>query len=116
MPTKAPRLCRCGKVVTSGVRCTCQAGEDRDRKARFDAKRPNSSARGYTGSWDKARAGYLKSHFYCVRCGAGATVVDHKKPHKGCKVLFWDKSNWQALCTPCHSGAKQSEERREIKR
>jgi len=31
-----------------------------------------------------------------------ATVVDHVTPHKGDKVLFWDRLNWQALCKRCH--------------
>lgn len=31
-----------------------------------------------------------------------ATIVDHKVPHKGDKALFWDSTNWQSLCKPCH--------------
>lgn len=36
-----------------------------------------------------------------------ARVVDHITPHRGDVALFWDESNWQALCdftTPfnCH--------------
>jgi len=31
-----------------------------------------------------------------------ATVVDHIKPHRGDKTLFWERSNWQALCKQCH--------------
>ncbi|WP_338080605.1 HNH endonuclease signature motif containing protein [Cohnella luojiensis] len=31
-----------------------------------------------------------------------ATVVDHIKPHKGNKILFWDKNNWQPLCKQHH--------------
>lgn len=42
---------------------------------------------------------------------AAAKVVDHITPHRGDSKLFWDTSNWQALCTPCHSGTKQAEER-----
>jgi 5-methylcytosine-specific restriction protein A len=44
-------------------------------------------------------------------CGAQASLVDHKTPHRGVQRLFWDRSNWQPLCTPCHSGRKQSIER-----
>ena len=114
MPVRAPRLCACGKRVPSGARCPCQAKRDAERKARFDKNRPNSSQRGYTSAWEKARAAFLARHPYC-RCGALATVVDHIKPHRGDRELFWDKSNWQPLCTPCHSGAKQREERRSIR-
>jgi 5-methylcytosine-specific restriction endonuclease McrA len=112
MPVKAPRLCACGFKVPSGARCKCEARQDAERKARFDAKRPTSSQRGYSGTWDKARAGYLAANPYCRRCGEPASVVDHIRPHRGDKALFWDKTNWQPLCTPCHSGTKQREERK----
>lgn len=32
-----------------------------------------------------------------------ADVIDHIIPHKGDKALFWDKRNWQGLCTVCHT-------------
>jgi shikimate kinase len=47
-----------------------------------------------------------------VACGEVATVVDHIKPHRGDQALFWDKNNWQPLCTHCHASLKQSAERR----
>ncbi|WP_249777770.1 HNH endonuclease signature motif containing protein [Pontivivens nitratireducens] len=59
-----------------------------------------------------ARKAYLSAHPFCVRCGGTATVVDHIKPHKGDQSLFWDQSNWQALCAHDHNSAKQSEDRR----
>ena len=31
-----------------------------------------------------------------------ATVVDHIRPHKGNRELFWDRTNWQSLCKQCH--------------
>lgn len=111
MPTRAPRLCDCGKTVAFGDRCPCKAGADRDRKARFDAKRPTSSQRGYTGAWDRARADYLRAHPFCVRCGKPAEHLDHIKPHRGDKAIFWDKTNWQGLCQYHHNSAKQREER-----
>jgi 5-methylcytosine-specific restriction protein A len=40
-----------------------------------------------------------------------ARVVDHIIPHKGDTALFWDTSNWQALCFPHHNSTKQREER-----
>nr|WP_246414712.1 HNH endonuclease signature motif containing protein [Yoonia ponticola] len=40
-------------------------------------------------------------------CRGKATTVDHIKPHRGDKVLFWDKNNWQSLCTSCHNRHKQ---------
>lgn len=88
---------------------------ERERKARFDKARPSARQRGYDRAWEEARAEFLEAHPYCRRCRQPATVVDHIKPHKSNAVLFWDRKNWQALCVPCHSGAKQSEERRHLK-
>ena len=36
-----------------------------------------------------------------------ATVVDHIAPHEGDQAKFWDKTNHQALCKPCHDRHKQ---------
>lgn len=116
MPLKPPRLCACGHRVAHGVHCPCEARRATERKARFDKTRPSSSARGYTGAWDKARAAFLRRNPRCKRCGAPADTVDHITPHKGDASLFWDRANWQALCTPCHSSAKQRVERRAAKR
>src|SRR5688572_779674 len=62
-----------------------------------------TSERGYGWEWQKARDIFLRDNplcAYCARLGihTAASVVDHKIPHKGDKVLFWDKSNWQPLC------------------
>ena len=51
--------------------------------------------------------GNLHSHSLCVECEkqgklTQATVVDHIVPHRGDQKLFWDESNWQPLCKPCH--------------
>lgn len=115
MPRKPPRLCACGHRVASGARCPCEQKRDRERKARFDRTRPSSSARGYTSTWEKARAAFLRRNPLCVVCGQRASVVDHIIPHKGDSSLFWDKSNWQSLCQHHHNSAKQRQERRAIK-
>ena len=39
-------------------------------------------------------------------------VADHRRPHRGDPQLFWDDTNIQTLCKPCHDGVKQAEERR----
>jgi 5-methylcytosine-specific restriction protein A len=65
--------------------------------------RPNFRERGYTWEWDKARKKYLQIHPKCAcGCGRKATVVDHIKPHRGNKDLFWDENNWQAMAKICH--------------
>lgn len=69
--------------------------------------RLSARERGYTVRWQKARGEYLSRHPLCVICMRGgqvtpATVVDHIVPHKGDDDRFWDVTNWQALCKPCH--------------
>ena len=81
------------------------------------APRASASKRGYSAAWEKARKGFLAKHPRC-ECPehAGkpdaprATVVDHHKPHKGDKALFWDSSNWRALAASCHSRKTASED------
>ena len=113
MPGRAPKICSCGKLVPPGARCPCQIRRAAERNARFEKTRPNSSQRGYDREWEKARASFLRQHPYCARCGARATLVDHKIPHRGAPAIFWAKSRWQPLCPPCHSGAKQRIARRQ---
>ncbi len=96
----------------------------------------SSTQRGYGYKWQKARAEYLAANPWCVYCLAKrgitttnpehqleqalasggmptrANVVDHRMPHRGDQKLFWDRKNWQGLCSPCHSSTKQREEQR----
>lgn len=70
-------------------------------------ERGTAHQRGYTSAWAKARRFFLDKHPLCAehqKLGdvVEATVVDHIVPHKGDKDLFWDRSNWQPLCKPCH--------------
>ena len=72
--------------------------------------------RGYDSRWRKARSRFLKIHPLCERCRkqeklVKATVVDHIMPHHGDKKLFWDESNWQALCESCHDRKTMTEDR-----
>ncbi|KPA99968.1 HNH endonuclease signature motif containing protein [Ahrensia marina] len=116
MPMKPPRICGCGFAIAANTECPCEARKSKERKARADRKRPSSSKRGYDSTWQKDRAIYLKSNPTCRRCGEPATVVDHIIPHKGNQKLFKDRSNWQPLCTNCHSSAKQKAERKLVTR
>lgn len=110
--SRPPHLCGCGRTVPHGARCPCQRQSDRARKARFDRTRPSARQRGYDSAWEKARGAFLAEHPDCAMCGAPATTVDHKIPHRGNMVLFWNKSLWQSLCTSCHNRHKQRLERR----
>ncbi|MGV8832160.1 MAG: HNH endonuclease signature motif containing protein [Devosia sp.] len=109
MPIAPPRLCSCGNIVPSGQRCACQIKGDRARKARHDRCRPSSAERGYNHAWRKARAAYLVTHPHCNHpgCDVPANHVDHIIPHRGDDRLFWDRSNWQALCAHHHNSNKQ---------
>ncbi|WP_298494800.1 HNH endonuclease [uncultured Maritimibacter sp.] len=106
---RPPHICTCGKTVAHGERCKCQIARTRARNRRHDATRPSAARRGYGNKWRTARAAFLAIHDRCTwpGCGAPATVVDHVVPHRGDERLFWDQSNWQPLCTHCHSNKKQ---------
>lgn len=65
----------------------------------------------YGRKWRDARQAFLVGHPLCVFChqlgrDTPASVVDHIVPHRGDEKLFWDVTNWQALCKACHDGAK----------
>lgn len=69
-----------------------------------------------TAQWKQLRVAQLRAHPLCCYCRAqgkdeAATVADHKKPHKGDRVLFFDATNLQSLCKTCHDAAKQTLER-----
>jgi 5-methylcytosine-specific restriction enzyme A len=79
------------------------------------ADKQSSTQRGYGYRWQQARLGYLQAHPLCVMCQAegrveAATVVDHKVPHRGDMASFWDRDNWQSLCSTHHSADKQRQE------
>lgn len=68
-------------------------------------------------AWRKGRLVFLAQHPLCERCQAkgritAASVVNHRKPHKGDEVLFFSQANWEALCKPHHDADVQQEERR----
>lgn len=84
---------------------------------KYDTFRGTAAQRGYDSRWRKARATYLQRHPLCRMCEqAGrltpATVVDHIIPHKGDPELFWDETNWAALCAQHHNSTKQRIEKR----
>jgi len=78
------------------------------RQQRPSDSRASSRDRGYTHHWESARLSHLAEHPLCAECLAEgrvveATVVDHIRPHKRDRELFWDRSNWQSLCEPHHN-------------
>ena len=111
---RPPHICTCGNIVPHGERCSCQVKRTRERNRRHDRRRPTASQRGYGSKWRAARDAFLKINDRCAwpGCGELATLVDHIIPHRGDNHLFWDSSNWQPLCAPCHNRRKQRAERK----
>lgn len=113
MPVRAPRICgNCNKAHQSGEQCPVAAARDRARKAKHDAKRPSRQQRGYDAEWAKARDEWLGAYPCCVRCGNKADLVDHIVPIRKAPHRRLDRTNFQSLCTPCHSSWKQAQERK----
>ena len=87
------------------------------RDGGWRTSKTTTGERGYNYRWQKARLAHLRDNPLCVMCKeqdnrvAVATVVDHKIPHRGDMVLFWDETNWQSLCASHHSSDKQREEK-----
>jgi len=96
---------------------------DRDRRG-------DSAERGYGRRWRKYRLIFLAKYPLCgmrppeaarhiAACGVewskckkegrvvAAEQVDHIIPHRGDTLLFWARSNHQALCSSC-SNAKSA--------
>ena len=72
-----------------------------------DRLRGGADTRGYNAQWRRVRLAFLRKYPLCVECRkegrlVPATVVDHIIPHRGDQKLFWDESNWQALCKHHH--------------
>lgn len=87
----------------------------RERKARFDRKRPNASRRGYDREWQEAARAFLAEagHDRCA-CGAPATVVMHTISIRTRPDLRMVRTNWRPGCQRCN--AKQAaEERRNMR-
>ena len=105
MPYKPNVPCKhpgCAALIPPGSRYC-----ERHKEMHPEEARP-AAERGYGPAWQKARKAFLLVHPLCEECRkAGryikATDVDHIVPHRGDMKLFWDESNWQALCHSCHS-------------
>ena len=83
----------------------------------LEKQRPSSHERGYDALWRKQRLAELAEEPLCAECArngrtAAASVRDHIIPHKGDMKLFWDETNWQALCKTCHDRKTATEDGR----
>jgi 5-methylcytosine-specific restriction protein A len=115
MASRAKSICchaGCGKLLDAPGMCEVHA---RQKQKQSDAQRGSAHQRGYTSRWQKARITFLQRHPLCKNHEqqgqiVEATIVDHIVPHKGDQKLFWDASNWQPLCKPCHDKKTASED------
>lgn len=113
MPMKPKKPCAhpgCPALVDSGEKY-CP-----EHKSLYPVEIRSATSRGYGKQWQKASKQYLAAHPLCANClkygkYTKATVVDHIQPHRGDPALFWDKSNWQPLCKPCHDRKTGTEDR-----
>jgi len=104
----------CPQLVEAAQGSRCEKHKRQEQK-RYDQQRGTAAQRGYDSRWRKYRIKFLAQHPYCVEClkqgkFVFATVVDHIKPHKGDKKLFWDPNNHQSLCKPCHDRKTATED------
>lgn len=116
MPTKPPKPCsfRGCPELTYGRYCEKHQKEvdsDYNKNSRPYKHLYNSSR------WRKLRLQFLSAHPLCETCKKhsvikASEVVDHSRPHKGNERLFWDDSNWQALCKSCHDRKTAKEDGR----
>ncbi len=108
MPTRPNRPCRHPGCAALSGEAYCDA-----HRAQLP-KRSSAAARGYNAKWQRERLRFLRMNPLCVICRregrlTPATVVDHIVPHRGDETLFWDRTNWQALCKLCHDTKTASE-------
>lgn len=107
MPRKLPTPCSYPGCPELSHERYC-VKHKRQTAKQYDKQRGTAAQRGYNARWRRARRRYLMDNPLCVMCKEkgviqAATDVDHIIPHKGDQDLFWDESNWQALCASCHS-------------
>jgi 5-methylcytosine-specific restriction protein A len=82
-----------------------------------ESRRGSARERGYTAAW----GAYSKARLYhfplCVDPYGDhgkrlvlAVLTDHVVPHKDNRVLFWESTNHQSLCKPCHDRKTATED------
>ena len=116
MSPAAPRKpCRSPGCHTLSVGSYCEVHArqretvQRQERIRYDNSRGTSASRGYGSRWTKVAKQYRVNNPLCIMCQAKGILklnncVDHIEPVSGPDdPKFWDESNWQGLCTSCHS-------------
>lgn len=123
MPSRAKRPCghmSCPALVSAGDGPLCPDHKRKRTKSNNEHRERRYDGSMYGARWRKARRVYLGRNPWCVAAGCPepANEVDHIVPHRGDTKVFWDRSNWQALCKSCHSSKTMSEimDREEVDR
>ena len=117
MGKSAPRPCSYPGCGTLAFNSRCEKHRRVESK-QHDAKRGGANERGYTYRWQRESKVFLREHplCQCPACDEGrlrvraALVVDHRVPHRGDMVLFWDQTNWQAMAKECHDAKTAAED------
>lgn len=101
----------CPEIVEAGKRFCKKHSRELDRQ------RGTATERGYNWRWQQASRAFLREHplCECKECRAlgriiPSEVTDHRIPHRGDPVLFWDRSNWQAMSKTCHDRKTATED------
>jgi len=113
MPRNPGKPCAawpCSAVVPTGT-TYCELHKKQHRKEYDVYRRPSYSKKNLlyeTPQWRRERKIFLLNNPLCAPCLAAGRVttaseVDHIEPHKGNMSLFWDSSNWESICKPCHN-------------
>lgn len=133
MPAALLRACSgrpgCPNLVEHGRCADCQ----RVHQQAWDDRRGSAASRGYTWRWseysrraredgpllycgDRMPGAPETTDSVCAREGRatalahGGGVVDHIEPVDGPDdPQFWDRTNHQGLCHPCHNAKRQRE-------
>ena len=89
--------------------CRCRIVGPCPRCLRTRRRQPVVVKRWYdTARWQHLRRQVLGANPLCVGCATHglveiATEVDHRIPHGGDAHRFWDRTNLQGMCHPCHT-------------
>lgn len=94
-----------------------------DEQARLRERDQNVEWRGWykTARWQKLKIRvHVRDNYICQKTGVlligkhpapNSPVADHKIPHRGDPVLFWDEDNIETVSKAYHDSEKQKEER-----
>lgn len=107
----------CAALVRGSAYCDKHRAESRAVRRNLQGERGISAAWHYlyeSRRWRTIRAAQLMAEPFCRECArvgerVRATDVDHIKPHRGNKKLFYDTANLQSLCHACHSRKTMAE-------